>query len=125
MSDLVWQAVMAFVVTSAIVFMLWKTIQAVRNAADNAVAQAGRVRADLADANAVTCKTLAEIKTTGVETHKLVNSAMLEQKKLYMLKCQQAQRDNPSPANEAEYRAAKQAHEEHKAKQEQMERHPP
>ncbi len=131
-SDVVWQALIGAFVTVILAGMqLWSKRSADRAAAAAAVAARGvamhaaEVKTALAESDAERAEILGGIADLGQKTHALVNSAMLEQKKLYLAKCEEAQRQNPSPANEAEYRAARQAYEEHRAKQERMEQHPP
>ncbi len=89
-------------------------VESVREQAE----QAARL---LKASNIANAKQLNDIAVVGQKTHDLCNSAMLEQKRIYMVKCQASASADATPANIAEARASTEAYEEHKKKQATME----
>jgi len=73
---------------------------------EEANVQAGKVEKSLATSTSKQDEKLGEI-------HDLVNSAMLEQKKVHAVKCRAAAKDNPTPSNLAEAEQAEAVYEAH------------
>jgi aspartokinase len=89
--------------------------------AEKAAVKVEEVRRALSNSTEATVEKLDEMAKVGEKTHALVNSAMLEQKRIYAAKCKAASIDTPTEANLAEATAAEEVYLEHKAKQEAME----
>ncbi len=145
-TDVVWQAIIAGVVTLILAWMQTRTQKTVKEAAEASASRgaaaaqkvdevsrdlhdsAAEVRQTQAEAALATRDKLRQIAAVGEKaaavgqmTHALVNSAMLEQKRMLMVKCQAAAQDHPSATNVAEAKAAEEAYREHRAKQDRME----
>jgi len=103
-------AIVVFLIVEAIKF--WKGVRDARDIA-------GKV-AKVADKVEVQSDNMIEMAKVGQMTHDLVNSAMLEQKRMHMAKCIAAFEDNPSKVNAVEAKTATEAYEEHRKKQEAM-----
>jgi hypothetical protein len=84
-------------------------------AASGVAKKAEEVKQALVVSNESQATQLAGIAEVGVSTHALCNAAMLEQKRMYMVKCETSAAENPSLVNVAEARAAKEAYENHLA----------
>lgn len=112
-------AALAAVVTmvSTLATMVVKELLIDRPAREAAKVAAQKVEATLTVSNEKNAAQMAEIATDGKKTLHLVNSAMEEQKRIYMVKCEAASATDPTPVNIAEAKAAREAYEEHKVKQ--------
>lgn len=108
-SDVVWQALIGAAVTLVLARM-----------AQRAARKVEEVKTTLSETTKETDKKLDSIARVGEMTHDLCNSAMLEQKRMHMVKCEAAAQETPSAVNIAEARVAKETYDEHKSKQEQM-----
>jgi beta-mannanase len=129
-SDLVWITVIGFVqvvtlaVVSAITMVVKeKFIDAPARAVIAAqVASAawavGEVKTTLETSTAENKQDMKDMAKVGKDTLHLCNSAMEEQKRIYMVKCEESARTDPTSVNIAEAKAAREAYEKHKNKQE-------
>lgn len=109
MSDVVWQALIAGVVTLILAWMQHRASQKVEQVRETL--EKNTIRQD---------DKLDGIAKVGEDTHDLCNSAMLEQKHLYMIKCKEAAIESGKESDRKEAERAEEVYLKHKAKQEQM-----
>jgi len=96
-------------------------VEAVRVQAATAAKAVNEVKTSLAESTEATANKLDAMAKVSEDTHSLVNSAMLEQKRMFAAKCKASAEDKPTAANIAEAKVAQEVYEEHKKKQESME----
>jgi hypothetical protein len=125
-SDTVWLAIVAgifgavmAIVTflSTITTMVVKELLVDRPAREAQKKEVREVKETAKDTTAVYTQKLDAIASDGKKTLHLCNSAMEEQKRMLMVKCEAAAKVEPTAVNIAEATAAREAYEEHKAKQ--------
>ncbi len=107
-------------VTAVILAYLTYLTAKVNAGQKEAAVKAEEVKQTLASTASAASIQLSNMSEVGLKTHELVNSAMLEQKRIHMEKCEAAEADNPTPGNKVEARLAREAYERHKSKQDSM-----
>jgi hypothetical protein len=152
-SDVVWQAIIAGVVTVVLTYMAQRgkkatedtgkatkdavletakvaavKVEEVKETAKVAAVKVDEVKVALKENADITVEKLDSIVKTGEAnarvgqmTHALVNSAMLEQKRMYAVKCEAMASKTGDQVDVVEAKAAREAYDEHRRKQESME----